>query len=461
MKRKSLLFGDRKFYSQVLAIALPIMAQNAITSFVSLLDNLMVGRMGTEPMAGVSIVNQLFFVFNIIIFGVMSGPGLYTSQYFGQNDHEGIRNTVRYKLLIGSIVTILSLLALIFFGDKLVGFYLNESDSSGDLALTLEYAMSYLKIIAISLPIFLVIQAYSYTLRECGETLAPMKAGSIAVVVNLFLDWVLIFGKLGFPELGVQGAAIATLIARVVEGAYVVVYTHKNNKRFSYVKGLYKSIKVPKKLAFSMLKTSLPLLFNESMWVFGMSFLLQCYSTRGLDVVAGYNIANTLVHLFEVAFIAMGNTVGIMVGRLLGANKMDEALDVARKDITFSVLCSLVLGLIACCTAPFFPRLYNTSSEAKAFATSFILVTALFMPSNAYKNASYFVIRSGGKTLLTLLMDGLFVWYVNVPVAFFLSRFTSVGAVSILLAVQISDLIKVVIGFILVEKKVWMRNITV
>ena len=214
MKLKRLI-GNRDFYKMVLLVAVPIMIQNGITNFVSLLDNIMVGRVGTEQMSGVAIVNQLIFVFNISIFGGISGPGIFGAQYFGCGDHKGLRNTLRLKLVIAFIVCVIGLGILLGFGDQLIKLYLHEGGDAGDVTRTLAYGKQYLWVILLEIVPFAIVQCYASTLRETGETMLPMKAGLAAVAVNLIGNYLLIFGKFGFPQLGVQGAAIATVLSQI------------------------------------------------------------------------------------------------------------------------------------------------------------------------------------------------------------------------------------------------------
>lgn len=454
-----LIERNKALFKSVLLIALPIMVQNGFTNFVNLLDNIMVGRLGTEPMSGVAIVNQLTFVFSLCIFGGFSGAGIFTSQYFGKGDDEGIRNTFRFKLILGAMLTAAAVSVFLLFGDKLIGFFLSESSDGGDLAATLSYAEEYLRIMLIGLPAFAMVQAYASTLRECGQTVVPMKAGVAAVLVNLVFNYLLIYGKLGFPALGVRGAAIATVISRYVEASIVMVWTHGKQNIMPFAKTLYRTLKVPKALVGRIMSKGMILLVNEALWSLGMTLLTQCYSTRGLNAVAGVNIANTLNNLFKVVFLAFGSSVGIIVGRLLGAGKLEEARETDRKIIIFSVFISSFVGLLMISFSVVFPRIYNTNQAARAIATSLILVQGICMPIDAFKNATYFTIRSGGRTFITFLFDGFSNIAVNYPIAFILSRFTSASVLWIFISVQIGGLVKCILGYILVKRGVWIRNI--
>lgn len=458
-KVKDKFIGDKAFYKMVLAVAVPIMIQNGITNFVGMLDNIMVGQIGTEQMSGVAIVNQLLMVYYLCIFGGLAGAGIFTAQYFGQKDDDGIRHTFRYKFWMALVLTVFAALLFLAQGENLIQMYLNGSSDGGDLAAALYYGKIYLKVMLFGLPAFMMVQIYVSTLRECGETVVPMKAGIAAVIVNLCLNYLLIYGKLGFPVLGVVGAAVATVVSRYVEAAIVIVWTHKNKEKNPYIVGIYRSLKVPAHLAGKYFVKGAPLLINETLWSAGMAMLTQCYSVRGLSVIAGLNIANTINGVFNVVFIAMGDAVAIIIGQLLGAGRMEEARDTDNKIIAFSVGCCIGVAALMILIAPMFPRIYNTTDEVKRVAVQFIIAQAVFMPQAAFMHAAYFTLRSGGKTIVTFLFDSVFVWCVSVPVAYALSRFTTIPVIMIFAMVQISDWIKCIIGFVLVKKGVWLQNI--
>ena len=451
--------GERAFYRKLFSVLLPILIQNLITNFVSLLDNIMVGQVGTEPMSGVAIVNQLLFVFNLCIFGGLAGAGIFTAQYYGKGDNEGVKNTFRAKLYIALLAVVLFTAAFVLKGDALIRLFLHEGKEQLDLAATLGFGRAYLRVMLLQMPLFALCQVYSGTLRETGETLLPMKAGIIAVFVNLIFNYILIFGKLGLPALGVVGAAVATVIARVVECAIVLCWTHRHSARCGFVVGLYRSLRVPAPLAKRMLRLGMPLLVNEFLWSGGMTTLNQCYSLRGLEVISALNISSTISNLFFCAFIAMGNAISILIGQLLGAGELERAVDEDRKLIAFSVVLSLLVGGIMAAVAPLVPQIYNTTDSVKALACDLLLVGAAMMPINAFTNACYFTLRSGGKTIITFIFDSAFLWVIAVPAAFVLSRFTPMPILPMYITVSLLDLIKCAVGYYLVKRRKWVNNI--
>ncbi len=457
---RSKFIGDRVFYKTLLTVALPIMLQQGITNFVALLDNIMVGQVGTEAMSGVAIVNQLLNVYNICIFGAVSGAGIFCAQFFGSGNTEGVRHAYRFKLYAAFLFLILGVTLLLLFPDQLISLYLKEGgETAGDLQYTLQCAREYLFIMLLGLPAFALTQCYSTTLRETKETILPMTGSILAVLTNTCLNYILIFGNFGFPVLGVKGAAIATVIARYVELSYVVIRTHRNSARFPFIRGIYRSMRIPLSLTANILKKGFPLIMNETLWSVGTAVIMQCYAVRGLAVVAGFNISSTIVNFFNIIFYALGNSVAIIVGQLLGAGKIREARDTDTKLIFTGVALHVVIGGIMAACSGLFPQIYNTTETVRSLASQFLLVSACFMPLQAFNHCCYFTLRSGGQTVITFLFDSFSLWCLNIPIANLLVRGTTLPIVAVYALVTATDICKAIIGFFMLKSGRWARNI--
>ncbi len=456
---KKYIVADRYFYSRVLTIVLPILIQNTITNVVSLLDNVMVGLVGTMEMSAVAIVNQLIFVFTLCIFGGLSGIGIFATQYAGANNQNGIRHCFRLKFILAVFMFIIATLIFTLLPNQLISMYIAEGTSLADTTSTLRFGKEYLAIMLIGLLPFALSQVYGGTLRELGETKLPMLSSVAAILINLVFNYFLIFGKFGFPKLGVVGAAIATVLSRFVELIILITATHIKRKKYPFIKGAYRSFYIPKNLCVDVIKRGSPLLFNEFLWSTGMAILLQCYSIRGIDVVAAANIASTVSNLFNVVFISMGTAIAIIVGQYLGANRISDAkITVWRLIFLTCALCTVVGGIMAV-LSPYIPMIYNVENSVKQTATALLLISSVLMPFFAFTHNCYFTLRSGGKTVITFIFDTGFTWGVSVPFAFILANFTSLGIVTVYLLVQSIEIIKCFIGFILIKKGVWINNI--
>jgi len=453
--------GTKEFYKKVFVITLPILIQQVITNFVSLVDNIMVGQIGTEQMSGVAIVNQLIFVFNVCIFGGVSGAGIFTAQYFGKGDHKGVRATFRAKVFIVSVIALLCIGLFLAFDEQLISLFLHKGEDDLDLEKTLAFGKEYLLIMILQIPLFALTQAYSGTLREIGKTVPPMVGGIVAVCVNIVLDYAFIFGVdfMGIPAMGVKGAAFATVISRVCELLVVVVWTHSHKDKNKFIVGAYKSLHIPKDLLIGILRKGFPLMLNEVLWSTGQAVLTQCYSVRGLEAVSALNISSTVSNLFFCAYFAFGSAISIIVGQLLGAGEIERAKDEDRKLIFCAVCVCFVIGGIMAAFSPLFPQIYNTTDTVKDIATKCLLISACMMPFHGFIHTAYFTLRSGGKTVITFLFDSVYVWAVLIVAAFILSRFTAMHIVPMYLLVQSLEIIKCVLGYILVKKGVWAKNL--
>lgn len=453
--------GDKAFYRRLFTVMLPIVIQQGITNFVGLLDNIMVGQVGTEQMSGVAITNQLLFVFQLCIFGILSGAGIFCAQYYGKGDKEKFQSVVRYKIISVTIITALGTVIFWTFREPLIRMFLNDSSSSGDLEATLHYGQEYLKVMLIGLVPFAIVQFYSSTMRETGETAIPMVATMVSLFANMGLNYVLIFGRFGAPRLGVVGAAIATVIARFVELIIIAVAAHKNKKKFPYFVGLYKTLKVPISLAKEVTIKGTPLMINEFLWSLGTTMVVQCYSMRGLDAVAAYNISSTVANFFSMAVFSMGTSISILVGQELGTGDFDRAVDTNRKMIFAGVILCGCAAILLSIAAPYFPLIYNTTAEIRATATSLLLLDALFLIPRGIYNNCYFTLRSGGKTLITFLFDSCSLWLINLPVALAFAHLTGLPLINMYLVVQLVDSMKAIVGLILVKKRTWVNNLAV
>lgn len=453
------LIGNKTFYRSVLTLLIPIIIQQFISSFVSLLDNVMVGSLGKESISAASIANQVMMVFNLAIFGGLSGVSIFGAQFYGKGDMTGMRYTFRVKIIFGLFCSAAAVVIYLVFGESFIASFLRGESNGGDPVRAMQEGTEYLRIMLWGLPPFALVQIYAGTLRESGETVAPMKAGIVAILTNLFLNWVLIFGNLGAPALGVRGAAIATVISRYAELAIVVVHAHRHEDKYRFLQGAYQSFHVPGKLAARIARTATPLLINEVLWSLGMTFINQFYSSRGLNAVAALNITGTAWNLFCVIMFAMGSAVSIMVGQRLGAGEIEEARDVDRKLIFLTEVIHVVIGLLMIIASPLVPLLYNVDGDVRELVRQMLIIAGLSLPVHSFAHVTYFTIRSGGRTMITFFFDAVYTWAVTVLLAFCLTRFTNLDIVRIYFCVQFVDVVKLVIGLIMLRSDFWARNV--
>lgn len=450
--------GDRRFYRRALTVALPIMLQNTVTNFVSLLDNIMVGQTGTASMSGVAVVGQLFFIFYLVIFGTVSGPGIFCAQFWGAGEERSFKAAFRYKLITSMVMCLVCMGVLAVAGRPLIGLYITGGEAES--AQVAAYAESYLRVMLWGMIPYTVAMVYATTLREAGHAVVPMAASWSAVAVNLILNWVLIFGHLGAPAMGVRGAAMATVISRLVEMGVCVLWSHRHREQVLFTRHMLEGAPMPRALLADMFRRSMPLMLNEALWCLGSATLTQIYSTRGITVMAALNIALVLFDVFTAIAFSVGSTIGILVGQELGAGLTEQAVDTDRKLLAFGVALSAAIALVMAAASGLFPRFYNTTGQVRDMAAALIRIMALYLPLDCFANGSYFTMRSGGKTLVTFLFDSCFAWAVNVPVAWILAHRTALGILAVYALSVSTVLIKCVIGAVLIHKRYWVNALS-
>lgn len=420
----------------------------------------MVGQTGTFAMSGVSVANQLIGIFNLAVFGLISSASIFGAQFAGKEDYKNVKSCIYYNLFTGLIVSLVSISIFLIFGPNLLSLFMNkDTDSHENILKTIGYGLSYLRIMTIGFIPFAFSQGFSSSMRINGETKLPMFVSIVTVLVNFVFNWILIFGKLGFPALGPSGAAIATVISRFLELSLFIFFANKNKHRFKFYENFISDFHIDKKLFKEITKGGIPLMTNEVLYYLGLAAITQSYSLRGIESLASYNISSTIMGLFIVFHLSMGDCISIVVGRLLGANKIQEAIDTDRKLIVFDFMVAFCVGVVLFILAPNFPKFYNTSEAVKVTATNMLRVGGACLWIGSLYNASYYTLRSGGKTIITLLFDSVGTVFVTYPVSYLLAHYTNLSIVHMYLIICFVDLYKVILGLTLVKKGIWVKNL--
>ncbi len=452
--------GNKQFYKNLLVISIPIILSQFISQFVNMLDSLMVGQLLTEEFTGVSIANQFLFIFNLAIFGAISGPSIFATQYHGANDLEGVKEAVRYKWVVAGIILVLGLLVFILFDDQLFNSFINDEEYSElDPVAVLNSGKTYLCIMLFGLPFFVLNEIYSSNLREAKQTLIPMIANIVAVGINLGLNYILIFGKLGAPRLGIKGVAIATVVARIIALLIVFIYSCII-KKYHFSNCIFKRL-FPNKTSFKqILAKSYLLLLNEILWSSGMTLINYSFSLKGLEVVAAINIVSIFVNLFGLFGTSVGTGIAILIGQQLGASKFEEVRNDSYKYLVFSVFLGIIVAVVMFWLRNIIPSLYNMEPNVIEMATTLIAISAFTIPIRVYSVTCYFIIRSGGKVFITFLFDSAFTIAIRFPITFIFAKFTNIDIYGIYLISELLEIIKTIVGTVLVRKGIWIHNMT-
>ena len=449
MKIKQWL-GDAAFYQRLFALSLPLVLQQLITASIQIVDNVMVGQLGETAIGAVGVVNQLFFVVIISSFGVMSGSTIYMAQYFGAKNKDKLQQTFHFTILAALAVGVVAFVLFSVADDVLIGIFTQSVETTA-------LAKDYISIIRFGLFAFAVSIAISSSLRVVGITKPILWISIITIVLNTVFNAILIFGLFGVPALGVVGAAIATLIARVIEALLSLWYLMKRQTIFKL--DLRKLLQIEFSVAKAVVIIGLPLLLNEFFWSMGQTTFLYAYSTRGDSALAAMNVTNTISQITFVMFQAIGTAAAVFVGNKLGENSLEEAELNAKRLIFIATALAVIVGVIQFGLSFFVLDLYSVSEVTRQSAEFNIRVNSLFVPLYTMNVTIFFIIRSGGDTLSTFLMDSGFMWVVAVPVALALAFFTTLPITIMFLLIQGTEFLKVAFAFNRFFQRRWIKNL--
>ena len=453
--------GDRKFYREALRIAIPSLIQTVIIQSAGLVDNIMVGRIGTFPMSGVTIANQLFTLVNISIFGAVSAASIFVAQFHGAEDHEGVRHAVRYKMLLSGAIALLFMAVYYLFSEPLLNWFLRGEGDPEDAAAILSYGKEYMRIMLVGLLPYALSFSYSSTLRETGHPTVPMISSTISISANVVLNYVLIFGHLGLPAMGAAGAAWATVITRFIDLGVTSIWTHAHSRSIPFAQGLYRSFRIPKKLLGTITVRGIPLLMNESLYSVAMVLVSQMLSTISLTMMPAVSISDTIYHFAYIAATAAGSPVCIIMGQMMGRGASEEEIRDANRKLIFMAFCGGLLTMsVLLIAAPIFPNLYNTTDEIRSMAKWFILLSALPVSFEAYSVAIYGTLRSGGKTFITFVFDCGSMWLFNVPLAFLFTQVLVLPPVLVFGGSRLYFYFRVLLGTVMLRKTKWINRLT-
>ncbi len=448
---KSFLLKDRVFYKTLLSIALPIAMQNLISSALNMVDTLMIGQLGEASIAAVGQANQVFFQFILIMFGINSSCAIFTAQFWGKKDTINIRRVLGLSIIMGIIVSLVFTVVAFFAPRFILSLFIQDP-------VVIDLGSQYLKIISISYIFTTISFAYSFGCRSIGKAKVPMVISAVALLINTSLNYVLIFGKFGFPEMGVRGAAAATVIARIFEMLLLlyVIYS-KDGVLAGRIKELFDlNMSFVKKV----FKTGIPVILNEAFWALGMIMYTVAFGRISTEAVASVHIANTVQNIFMVVAFGMGNACAVMLGHEIGAGDKDKTYKYA---INFSVLgtiVGIVLGLGLIVASPLILSFFKISPDVYKASSIVLIISGLLMPVRIFNTQLIIgILRSGGDTTFSLLLEMGGVWGVGVPLAFLGALVFRLPVYGVYALLALEEITKAVIGLPRVLSKKWIRSV--
>lgn len=451
MDRLEKILGPRSFRRRTFNVALPIMFQQLITSSVGLVDSLMVGQLGDAAISAVGSANKFFLIGLFALFGTSNVSAAFIAQYYGAGDEDGVKQCYRYSLIASLLAIIPIALLGCLIPTKIMGMFSSAESLMGP-------AIEYIPIAAISMIPMAVSFSTSNALRALGNTKIPFLISAAAVVTNFIFNGLLIFGLFGFPRLGIMGAAVGTLISRIVELFLNLYVTLKND--FVYKTKLKNLFKIGRNLVKRMTLKVIPLTINECGYAGGLMMLLILFGTRGENVLASMNIATDIMNMFIVLVGGLAAATTVLVAQPLGANKIKEARQNAHWLLRIAEFYSLGFALLMFISAFIFPHFYDISESVRADATKFIMIQSFFNIIYAHNNQCFFTLRSGGDVKNTIMMDSGFFWTVNIPIVAAATYLTDWNITIIFIIRQLTEVIKFFVSHYLFLKEKWLVNLT-
>lgn len=443
---------NKALIPRVLKIGLPIAIQNFVGTALNLIDNMMIGTQGEAALAAVSLSNRIFFILIITLFGAYSGLAIYSSQYWGKKDIISIRKVMGIAFTLGLILSVLFTVGTLAFPTFILGLFSRD-------AVVLKKGADYLSIAAFTYIPVAIAYVYSYTSRSVHMTKFPMIASIIALSINTFLNYLLINGNWGAPELGVKGAAIATLIARCVEFILLITIIYKSKDHplagrlsefFCFGKAMFKKV----------IKTAIPVIINESAWATGVSVYFIAYGFLGTAAIAAAQVSLTISDLIWAFLIGMGNATAVILGNEMGAGKLDSAFTIAKKLLKFEFISSLFLAAIYTAIGYGIVGWFGLTESTLELAIKCIFVNAAFIPIRLL-GFVYIVgiLRSGGDTKFCMFLDIGMVWFMGIPLAFISVLVFKLPIYWAMCIVLTEEIVKVIIASRRFKSKKWINNL--
>lgn len=450
---KPLNSSKKEFIQRLLILALPIMGQNLLISSVSFVDTLMIGMVGEVQLAAVGLANQLFFLITLFYFGVSSGAAIFVSQYWGSQDLKRMHKVIGIALIINLAGSLVATIGSLFFPRQLLMIFTKDAS-------VVELGSQYLVIVAVSYLFTAVVMIYSAALRSTTDARTPLYTSALSIVVNVILNYVLIFGKLGFPKLGVAGAAIATAIARLAE-MLLLLYLIYGKKRAvaASIKDLFS---FDKELVKLYLITCTPVILNEIFWSLGMTAYKVAYAKMGVEVIAAVNVIEAIQGLFFVVLMGISNASAIMVGNKIGANEIPLARTYAKNLLVIAFIMGSILAgvLITFSSALLIP--FKLSSVGVEMTRLTLISVGMMLPIKAFNMVIIVgILRSGGDTHFSMFTELFGVWVIGVPAAFIGVLLLHLPLNFLYLFVGLEEIYKVIMGLFRVRSGKWINRLSI
>lgn len=443
---------DKSFYKPMMVIAIPVILQNLMNIGLNMLDSIMIGQLGVNPLAGVGIANRVFFIFSMICFGIYSGSSIFLSQYWGVKDKKNIQKIFGMNLFLGFVLSLLVTILAFVFAKPIVMIFNKDPEVVRD-------GVTYLKYVSFSYVFTALSTAISFSSRAVHKLNVPTIANFIAILINAVLNYVLIFGKFGFPELGVAGAAIATVIARIIEFIVLIVYIYKS-KDHPLVGSIKEYMSWDYKMLKDTLKTSFPVIISESSWSIGNTVYYIAYGMLGPSAIAVVQVAYIINDLFQSMFFGLGNAAAVMLGNEIGQNNTEKAVSYSKVFLKLCLVLNIIITIALYFSRHAVANMYNFDAETKILLEKSLVVFALYMTPKMFTYLFFCgILRAGGDTKFCMYLDLVSVWFIGIPLAFFAVMILKLPLPYVLALVFSEEIFKLIIIYKRYKSNRWLNNL--
>lgn len=444
--------NDKRFYKILVSLCIPIIIQNLISTSVNVIDTVMISSLGETSVASIGVANQFFFLFNMTLSGLTGGAGLFISQFFGKNDTRNIRKVTSLSVFLGILLGSLFLIPALFFPNLIIHFFSYDQE-------VVKLCTEYFSIIAFCYPIIAVSMIFSMGSRSIRNPKLGMICSGIALITNIILNYGLIFGNLGLPALGVKGAALATVIARIVEFLLLIGYVYFIKKDYILKFSISDFKAIDKSFIDTFISKSLPILLNDALWAIGTVLYSVAYSKAGTSAIAASQIATSTGNFFIMTAVCVAIGASIMLGNELGADNTDIAIYYAKKFSKIVFVVGTILGVLLIFNIPILLKLFSVSESLVPDIVKIFVIMGLFMGLKSFNTLIIIgVLRSGGDTKYSLFLELGCMWLVSLPLTFIFAIKGSPIYLLVLLTYS-EEIVKFIFGVPRALSKKWAANI--
>ncbi len=441
----------KSFYKSFFFLMIPMAMKELIAAFINLLDTVMLGDFGKDVIAAAGIANQWYFLYMVVVFGICGGAGVFAAQYWGANDIKKVKKVLGLNIILVFAAALVFVLPALFAPDVIIRLFRSD-------AAVVEYGVRYLRIACFSYLFAALTSAYDMSLCCSGNANIPFISRTVGLIVNFVVNWVLIFGKLGFPRMGIEGAAIATIIARAVE--LIIILSAVYGKKMVQAAMPKELFGIPKGMPGKYFKAALPVMINEGVWALGTTAYSWVFAQQSTDAMVVITIVQNIERLLLVFFHGGGNATGIIVGKLVGGEEYEKAYDASKRLCLLNIIFSALVSVMFILIRPLVLIPYNITPEIYAETMNILFLTALIMN---VKSLTFLLIvgvfRNGGATRTAAIIDITSMWLVGVPLALIAGLWFRLPLFYIYLIIMTEEVVKVAFSIPFFLSKKWIKNL--